>query len=781
MSGAVWRASRAAVRRRRVQTFVIGLVVLTSTVALVVALGLLAAASGPFDRTFDRQRGAHLAATFDPAVTTAEQLTRAAHRPGVTAAAGPFAQTVVTVPPHLDTAADGDYHPPPGPVTVVGRADPGGPVDRVDVWSGRWATGPGEIVLMRPPGQTWAATEGIGRRLTLPGAPPLTVVGFASSLSQTAGAWVRPDQMPALHPTALQMLYRFDHAGTGAEVDEGRTTVTADLPTGALLGSLSYLTVKQDMTGTANAYLPFLTAFGVLGLVVAVLIVANVVSGAVVSGFRHIGVLKAIGFTPGQVVSVHLVMVLVPGTVGCVLGTVLGDLAARPMLRTVFMGFDNGYFEATLSPWAEVLTLLGMPVVVLLAALGPALRAHRLPAARAISAGSAPGTGRGLRVQRRLGGTRLPRAVSLGLGLPFARPGRTVMTLTALILGVTTVTVATGLSASVGAFLDATGSAYQSVSYVGDGASTTPPTDTDAEIEAKLRALPGTARLAAAAPVRVHLAGAPQPLRAWFLRGDREIARSALAAGRWYSGPDEAVVGAPFLKKHGVRVGDRLTLDLDGRQHTVTVVGETVAGDSDGLTAPWETLAALAPDLPATRYVNQYWVQVAPGTDVGAYNAAVKAAEPGLQPTVTGDGTSVTVSIVGSATVLTLLLAAVAALGVFNTTVLNTRERRRDLGMLKSIGMTPRQVTVMVVTSMAAVGVAGGLLGVPLGIAVHRLVVPAMADAMDTTLPAGALDVWHPSALALLVLAGTAIAVLGTLVPARSAARLTIAEVLHNE
>ena len=46
------------------------------------------------------------------------------------------------------------------------------------------------------------------------------------------------------------------------------------------------------------------------------------VSGAVVSGFRHIGVLKALGFTPRQVVAVYLDMVSVPAVVGCVLGTV---------------------------------------------------------------------------------------------------------------------------------------------------------------------------------------------------------------------------------------------------------------------------------------------------------------------------------------------------------------------------------------------------------------------------------------------------------------------------
>ena len=53
---------------------------------------------------------------------------------------------------------------------------------------------------------------------------------------------------------------------------------------------------------------------------------ANVVSGAVVAGFRHIGVLKALGFTPNQVMAVYLTMVAVPALVGCVVGTVAGNM-----------------------------------------------------------------------------------------------------------------------------------------------------------------------------------------------------------------------------------------------------------------------------------------------------------------------------------------------------------------------------------------------------------------------------------------------------------------------
>lgn len=196
-----------------------------------------------------------------------------------------------------------------------------------------------------------------------------------------------------------------------------------------------------------------MTLFGVLGLLVSILIVGNVVSGAVVSGYRHIGVLKALGFTPNQVVAVYLTMLSVPAVAGCVLGTVAGNALAGPILKVVFTGIDVGRASVGgVSPWVSVACLLGMPALVLLAALVPALRAHRLPAAQAISAGGARRTGRGLRVQRMLGGTRLPRPVSLGLGQPFARPARTLLTLAAIVLGVTTVTLSTGLTSTMVAF-----------------------------------------------------------------------------------------------------------------------------------------------------------------------------------------------------------------------------------------------------------------------------------------------------------------------------------------
>jgi ABC-type lipoprotein release transport system permease subunit len=787
---AVWRAARAAVGRRKLQTFVIGLVVLLSTTTIVVALTLLDASSAPFDRSFAQHNGAHAIAVYDPAKVTGAQL--AGQRPGVAAAAGPFGQLTTEVG---ETAGSG----PRGMITVVGRADPGGPVDRLNLWEGRWATGPGEVVLGQPPSS--GENRGVRRPTNemIIGGQTFTIVGWAFSISESADAWVSPEQMAALKPTGTQMLYRFTgDVSSAAAVDARLDEVTGGLPADALIAAQSYTVVKDRVGEDIGAYIPLLATFGVLGLIVAIVIVGNVVSGAVVSGFRHIGVLKALGFTPVQVVAVYLAMVSVPALVGCVLGTVAGSYAAKPLLSEGFEGLGLGGGIGT-GPWIWAVGLLGVPLLVAVTAFVPAMRAHRLSAAEAISAGSAPRIGRGVWIQRRLSGVRLPRAVTLGLGLPFARPGRTVFTVAAVLLGVTTVTFATGLAGTLNRISTVRDTATGQIAVrpsdgrsrmVPEGAKPPPAigaatTRTDAQVEELLRGLPDAARVTAIFGLPVVAVGQTQPLGVAFVRGDVAAMgyQKQLTAGRWMRGPDETVVASEIARDRGLKVGDTLTLELDGRRTDLTLVGVMMDGPPGpkGIVADWSVLTDLAPDRDVKSWEVHYQVQLVSGGDVAAYVAAVMAADPGIDAWDTSQLSDFALTVIGFSSALALLLALVAAIGVFNTVVLNVRERRRDLGMLKSIGMTPRQVVAMVLTSMALVGVAGGLLGIPLGVLAHRFIVPAAAESSRVQLPDWVLNVWPAPTLALLALAGLVIALLGALVPARGAARLTIAEVLHNE
>lgn len=78
------------------------------------------------------------------------------------------------------------------------------------------------------------------------------------------------------------------------------------------------------------------------------------------------------------------------------------------------------------------------------------------------------------------------------------------------------------------------------------------------------------------------------------------------------------------------------------------------------------------------------------------------------------------VAITPLVAVLTLLIIAVAGLGVLNTVALQIRERAHDIGIFKALGMSPGQTLTMVVCSVGITGLVAGIIAVPAGIALHH-------------------------------------------------------------
>jgi putative ABC transport system permease protein len=109
-----------------------------------------------------------------------------------------------------------------------------------------------------------------------------------------------------------------------------------------------------------------------------------------------------------------------------------------------------------------------------------------------------------------------------------------------------------------------------------------------------------------------------------------------------------------------------------------------------------------------------------------------------------------------------MVLAGIAGAGVLNTVVLRTRKRRREIAILKAVGMAPSQVVVMVVSSIALLGLAAGLVGAPLGLGMHHQILTSMAEiAAHTRVPSSFYSVLGPPPLVGLMLAGMLIAAAG--------------------
>jgi putative ABC transport system permease protein len=779
---AVIRAARGGLAGRRLQAVIIGVVLLAATATSVVALGLLANANGPFDRAFARQNGADVSAAVNPSVATPSQIAATARLAGVTAAAGPYPGVLVTA----QVTVPGVPGSSPDSLRLTGRSSPGGRVDDLTLDEGHWPDGDSQIVMDRGtgifPGSTVTA-----------GSQKLTVVGVADSITGTADAWVLPSEVGALagraNPVQSQMLYRFSSAGGASAIAADIAELRAALPRAALLSDpVSYLGVRQSEQSNIVPWVPFIIAFGVIALLISVLIVVNVVSGAVTAGTTRIGVLKSIGFTPAQVVASYVLLVAVPALAGCVLGGVGGNLLAMPLLTVNAHVYQVG--ALTVPFWVDLAVPLAALALTVIGAVPSALRAGRMSAVQAIASGRAPRASHGHRAHRMLARIdSLPRAVTLGLAAPFARPARTMTTVVAILFGAAAVTFGAGLALSLDRVVTDNPNTALPVSVSLSQAGPAQPAMTAAQqrsVVSVLAAQQGTLHYLTETDDQVSLPGLSDSASVTAYGGNPAWSGYALISGRWYSGTvgspgaAEADVNTLFLTDTGTSVGSAYTLGSGGHRVTVRIVGEVFdPGKNLDMYLSRATLAAIDPGATEPQ---QYDVAVRPGVSPPAYANTVSAAlGRSYQAYASGGRSKTLTAVLDLIAMLTILITVVAGLGVLNTVALQIRERAHEIGVFKSIGMTPRQTLAMIVCSVAFTGLAAGIVAIPAGVSLHHGVVPVMAHAANSGYPASLISVYATWQLILLALAGLVIAVAGALGPAGWAAGTRTAFALRAE
>jgi putative ABC transport system permease protein len=764
----------ADIRRRRLQSAVVLVIVLLASLTGTIALTLMSQARDPYQRAFDAQKGAHLQVYYDRKVDP-DLLPGTARLIGATASGGPYPVTYVEY-----AHGDGKH-----PLQTIGRAGPDSNVGVLKVVAGHWPTTDHEIALTRSFSDLRKIS--IGDRLkdvSVPGKPVLTVVaqvvdideGDASLSGQNA--WVLPSAVAGLGNSAdfnYAMNYRFASDPSSDQLKGHTDRLMAALPPGSIDGSVTYLLLRSVFNITNTILTSVLLAFSVFALIAAAAIVGNLVTGIVISSQREIGIMKSIGFTPAQVVGVFVLQAVVPAVAGCLVGIPAGTLLSQPLLSNSSHALGLAY-EPTFSTPIDLLALLGVLAVVALAASLPALRAGLLKPARVLSGASAPSGSGGTWVRRQAARLRLSRPVGLGAGEAFARPVRGALTVLAVLIGVATILVGLGLPQSFERLQNSeTGvGSYQVI------VSRTPAYP-DSSLMAALAAQPDTQRVVAQAYGHILVPGVGDASNVNLFRGDSSRLGFMLVRGRWFDKPGEVVVPKGLLQDAHLAVGDTFTGTAEGRQIPLRVVGEVYDISNLGHSI-FTDLATYPPTQPAN-LPSSYLVTLKPGSDVDAYVRRLVAIEPDFidaqanqQPTI-GPVQIITSVLVA----LAVVLSVIAAAGVFNTILLNTRERIRDTAMLKAIGMTPRQVLVMVATSAAVLALIGGLAAIPIGIFLEHALLDLISSAAGNDTPAGVYGGVGAIALIGVPLAGVMVAVAAALLPGRWAAGTNVAAVLHSE
>ncbi|MEY9962220.1 putative lysophospholipase L1 biosynthesis ABC-type transport system permease subunit [Streptacidiphilus sp. MAP12-16] len=277
--------------------------------------------------------------------------------------------------------------------------------------------------------------------------------------------------------------------------------------------------------------------------------------------------------------------------------------------------------------------------------------------------------------------------------------------------------------------------------------------------------------------------GVPGSVQANLYQGDSLVGAPEMISGHWLTGPGEVVVPTHFLASTGTKVGDTITVADHGVTARVRIVGEAFDPGDNGMRMNLDisTFASAKDGIP----VDTYRIALKPGVSAADYtaklNSAVRPLGADAQANTGSHGHAMILVLEAMAAMLTLMLVTVAGLGVLNSVVLDTRERVHDLGVCKALGMSPRQTTTLVIASVMGVGVVGGVVGVPAGVALHDYVLPVMGHAVGSTLTPQIMSVYHALELVLLGLAGVAIAVLGAMLPASWAAKARTAVALRTE
>jgi len=244
-------------------------------------------------------------------------------------------------------------------------------------------------------------------------------------------------------------------------------------------------------------------------------------------------------------------------------------------------------------------------------------------------------------------------------------------------------------------------------------------------------------------------------------------------------GEDGAFVDDGYAKDHKLRLGSSVALTFpDGNERTFVVKGifdPPTGGSPFGRV----TISQSAWDKAVSAPRNLYSFVLVDGGQTTANEAKLEQtlevfpnAKAQTRQQFIDNQIAPLSSVLNILYVLLALSVVISLFGIVNTLVLTVFERTREIGMLRAIGMTRRQVRRMIRHESVITALIGAVIGMILGVALAALLV-ARVDFIDFSLPVLQLVVF--AVLAIVV------GIVAAIFPARRAARLNPLEALHYE
>jgi putative ABC transport system permease protein len=303
---------------------------------------------------------------------------------------------------------------------------------------------------------------------------------------------------------------------------------------------------------------------------------------------------------------------------------------------------------------------------------------------------------------------------------------------------------------------------------------------------ARLATTPGVARAGTSRGVLVPSPGGPVQVVALDVdpaRRPRWRFREGSSDAVWGEGSDTVIVSEPYANRHGERVGNvvRLRTDRGERDFPVGGVFYDYGSSSGVVVMSRRTYDRFWDD----RKVSGIGIEATPGADLGALMADLRERAAGDQEVVVRSNRALreasleifdrTFAVTG---VLRTLTVAVAFVGMLAALMALQLERAREIAVLRTLGLTPRQVRGLVTAETGLMGLLAGVLAVPGGLLLAGILVFVInRRSFGWTMPIDLSPAILLEGVALSVLA----AVLAGLYPAWRMARALPADALRDE
>jgi putative ABC transport system permease protein len=698
--------------------------------------------------------------------------------------------------------------------------------------SGRAPQGPAEVAIDENTAAKAGYTIGDEARVLVQGPPQrMRIVGIVST-GNLMGATLTAFDTPTAQRLLLKPGYFSDISmgSSGPDETELRGRVAQALPRTmeAITGTRLRDETKSDVAQVLSFIRSFLLIFALISIFVGGFIIFNTFSMLVAQRTKELALLRAIGAAHKQVTRAVIGEAVAVGVVGSTVGIAVGAGLALALQAMSGMDGSGGLvFTATPVLWSYVVGI----VVTVVSAYFPARRAAKIPPVAAmrddvalpqrslrmrIGIGTVlTGAGAvlmGLGLTAALGGNPLiaigigaflvflgvamlapviSRPVVRVLGAPFPllfrtpgrlarqnalrNPRRTAATAAALMIGLALVTTVNVMGSSMSASIDEALADQFGADYM---VSAQNRSGFGPDVVSAVAGTTGVTRATAYYFGNMNIDGKRAAYAAGDTAGLAAASRIKLVSGGSEMGTDGMLVDEDTAKARGWTVGSSVQAQFpDGASQRLRIAGVYAKNEVLGPRVLPQSvyLAHTAKPLALLVLVNAERPDAATKTAIERSLRDYPNLTVQDQTDVKKQARQQVDQFVSLLTILLTMSIIIAAVGVINTLALSVIERTREIGLLRAVGTSRRQLRRMIRLESVMIAVFGAALGITVGVGFGAAIQHALVDEGLNVL---SIPV---STLATYIVVAAVIGMLAALWPAWRAGRMDVLKAIATE